>query len=43
MIARCLEAYELDAGEWREIGRFDGTVPIRVAPFEAVEIAPPWE
>ena len=43
VVARRLEAYALEAGEWREIGRFDGSSPIRVAPFEAVEIAPPWE
>jgi Uma2 family endonuclease len=36
--ARTLEAYALDAGAWREIGRFAGTERVRMAPFEAVEI-----
>lgn len=26
-----------------EVATFDGTSPIRVAPFEDVEISPPWE
>lgn len=36
---RSLEAYVLDAGDWREIGRFTGSSPVRVAPFEAVAIS----
>jgi hypothetical protein len=33
-----LEAYALDAGAWREIGRFAGTERVAVAPFGAVTI-----
>jgi Uma2 family endonuclease len=36
--ARTLEAYALDAGSWREIGRFAGSERVSVAPFEAVMI-----
>lgn len=43
VVAERLEAYELHDGAWRGIGVFDGSEPIRVAPFEAVEIAPPWQ
>ena len=41
--ARRLEAYELRDGVWQDIGVFEGDAPIRVAPFDAIEIAPPWE
>ena len=43
VVARRLETYALDGDRWREIGTFDGGSPIRVAPFDEVEIAPPWE
>lgn len=33
-----LEAYALEAGVWREIGRFAGGSRVSVAPFEAVTI-----
>ena len=33
-----LEAYTLETGAWREIGRFAGAVRVSVAPFEAVTI-----
>jgi Uma2 family endonuclease len=36
--ARALEAQALDAGAWREIGRFSGTERVAVAPFDAVTI-----
>ena len=36
--ARTLEAYALDAGAWREIGRFAGSDQVRVAPFDAITI-----
>jgi hypothetical protein len=36
--ARTLEAYALAAGGWREIGRFAGSQPVSVAPFEAAAI-----
>ena len=36
--ARTLEAYALDAGIWREIGRFSGAESVSVAPFDAVTI-----
>ncbi|MBV5273188.1 MAG: Uma2 family endonuclease [Lamprocystis purpurea] len=36
--ARTLEAYALDAGAWRDIGRFAGAEPVSVAPFETVTI-----
>jgi len=36
--ARTLEAYALAAGGWREIGRFAGSEPVSVAPFEAAAI-----
>lgn len=35
---RTLEAYALDAGAWREIGRFAGSERVSVAPFDAVAI-----
>ena len=38
-----LEAFELVDGTWRDIGAFDGDAPIRVAPFDAIEIEPPWK
>ena len=41
--ARRLEAFELDGGAWRAIGAFEGEVPIRVAPFAEIVVAPPWE
>ena len=37
-LARTLEAYALDAGEWREIGRFGGDDQVAVPPFDAVTI-----
>ena len=37
--ARTLEAYALDAGAWREIGRFSGSERVAVAPFDAVTIS----
>ena len=36
--ARTLEAYALDAGNWREIGRFRDEDSVSVAPFEAVPL-----
>jgi Uma2 family endonuclease len=35
---RTLEAYALDSGAWREIGRFTGAARVSVAPFDAVSI-----
>ena len=41
---RRLEAFELASGDaWCVIGTFEGDTPIRVAPFEAIGISPPWE
>jgi Uma2 family endonuclease len=37
-LAQTLEAYALDAGVWREIGRFAGSDRVSVAPFDAVTI-----
>ena len=37
-LAHTLEAYALDGGAWREIGRFAGAALVSVAPFEAVVI-----
>ena len=37
-LAHTLEAYALDAGAWRELGRFAGGARVSVAPFEAVTI-----
>jgi len=37
-IAHTLEAYALDAGTWREVGRFAGAALVSVAPFDAVTI-----
>ncbi len=37
--ARTLEAYALDAGVWREIGRFGGADAGSVAPFDAVTLS----
>jgi Uma2 family endonuclease len=37
-LARTLEAYALEAGVWREIGRFAGSERVSVAPFDAVTI-----
>ena len=36
--ARTLEAYALEGGTWREIGRFAGAQRVAVAPFDAVTI-----
>jgi Uma2 family endonuclease len=43
-VAHTLEAYALDGGAWREIGRFAGAALVSVAPFEAVAInlGDPW-
>jgi hypothetical protein len=37
-LARTLDAYALEAGAWREIGRFAGSERVSVAPFDAVTI-----
>jgi hypothetical protein len=37
-VAHLLEAYALEDGAWREIGRFAGAAPVSVAPFDAVTI-----
>lgn len=37
-LAHTLEAYALEGGAWREIGRFAGGALVSVAPFEAVAI-----
>jgi Uma2 family endonuclease len=37
-MAHTLEAYVLEGGAWREIGRFAGEAPVSVAPFDAVTI-----
>ena len=37
-MAHTLEAYALDGGAWREIGRFTDAAPVSVAPFDAVTI-----
>ena len=34
-----LEAYALEGGDWRGIGRFAGDAQVSVAPFYAVTIA----
>jgi Uma2 family endonuclease len=36
--SRTLEAYLLEGGRWREIGRFAGNAAVRARPFEAVAI-----
>jgi Uma2 family endonuclease len=35
-MARTLEAYELEAEDWREIGRFSDAGQVAIAPFEMV-------
>ena len=40
--ARTVECHHLDAGEWAQFAAFAGDDPIRAAPFEAVDIPPPW-
>jgi Uma2 family endonuclease len=37
-VARLLEAYALDGGQWKSIGVYDETAHARVAPFEALEL-----
>jgi Uma2 family endonuclease len=37
--ARTLEAYQLEADDWQELGRFSGAAQVAVPPFEAVTIA----
>jgi Uma2 family endonuclease len=37
-LAHTLEAYALQAGAWRELGRFAGAAQVSVAPFDAVTI-----
>jgi Uma2 family endonuclease len=36
--ARTLEAYQLQGGDWQELGRFAGADQVAVPPFEAVTI-----
>jgi hypothetical protein len=36
--ARTLEAYQLQGGDWQELGRFAGADQVAVLPFEAVTI-----
>jgi hypothetical protein len=36
--AHTLEAYALEGGAWREIGRYAGGASVSVVPFEAVTI-----
>jgi Uma2 family endonuclease len=33
---RTLEAYALRQGQWAEVGRFTGSTPARIPPFDAV-------
>jgi Uma2 family endonuclease len=37
-LGRTLEAFQLQAGTWVELGRFAGDEPVSVAPFDAVTI-----
>ena len=37
-IARLLEAYALDGGQWKSIGVHDDTAHARIAPFDAIEL-----
>jgi Uma2 family endonuclease len=37
-IARTLEAYALEAGDWREFGRFSDADHVAAPPFEAVTL-----
>lgn len=37
-VAHTLEAYALEGGAWRELGRFPGAAPVSVAPFQAMTI-----
>ena len=37
-LVRTLEAYRLREGQWVELGSFAGDSPIRVEPFEAIEL-----
>jgi len=37
-VKRTLEAYQLDAGTWVEIGRFADADRVRIPPFEVVPI-----
>jgi hypothetical protein len=36
---RLLEALELREGRWVELGVFDETARVRIAPFDAVELS----
>ena len=36
---RLLEALELRDGQWVELGVYDDTAVVRIAPFEAIELA----
>lgn len=36
--ARTLEAFELRDGAWSDAGCFEGTGPVRIPPFDAVEV-----
>ncbi len=40
--ARTVEALANDAGSWVDAGSCEGDVEIRLPPFEAVAIRPPW-
>jgi Uma2 family endonuclease len=37
-MARTLEAYELEAEDWREVGRFSDADQVAIAPFEVVTL-----
>jgi Uma2 family endonuclease len=39
---KTLEVFELRAGAWQQAQSAEGNAPIRAAPFDAVEIPPPW-
>jgi hypothetical protein len=40
---KLLEAFQLENGGWQSIGVFRDQQPIRIAPFDEVEVAPPGE
>jgi hypothetical protein len=37
-VVHVLEVYALENGNWRKLGRFAGSTPVSVPPFDAVPI-----
>jgi len=38
VLATTLEIYRLESGRWVEVATFEGALPVRAEPFEAIEL-----